>query len=356
MDQHIAVLGAGNIAHALAAHMALLGHKIRLYSPFESEAASLRERGGIQLSGALEGFGPLSMVSTDIREVVPGARVVLVVTPAFAHRYMAEACSSCLAKDQPVLLHPGTFGSSMEFAQHAHGHSLVAESDASLYIARISSPGAVKILSIKSGIRVAAFPSRNTVEVIDRLTSVFPGSIAQAETVIETGLNNSQAIIHCPTVLLNLARVETGEEWIFWRGISPGVANFIETLDAERVALGRALTAKTESLREFQERAYGLSGLPILEMLHNVFSRGGGAKGPSDRNHRWIFEDVPFSLVPWASVGRQLGVRMPVMESLINLFSATYRQDMSALGRTAETMGLSGLSAARIIELSREGK
>jgi opine dehydrogenase len=351
----VAVLGAGNIAQALAAHLAMTGQNVRLYNRWEAELAPLREKGGIQLSGALEGFCPLSVISTNIEEVVPGARVIFIATPANAHRYMAETCAPCLEEGQVVLFHPGNFGSSLEFARLAGSRALVAESASSLYIARLADPGAVKVLTAKTGIQVAAFPARHTTTVINRLSSVFPGDVVPLSSVLETGINNLQAVIHCPTVLFNFTRVEAGEEWLFYRGITEGVSNFIEAVDAERVALGQTLGVQTETLRQLLERSYSLSGLTMLETLHSVFSKGGGAKGPADRNHRYIFEDVPYALVPWASLGRQLGVPMPLTETLIDSFCAAYGQDLWSLGRTAEGMGLAGLATEQIQLLMREG-
>lgn len=355
MTEHVAVLGAGNIAQALAAHLAIVGQEVRLYDRWEAGIAPLREKGGIQLSGALEGFGRLSAVSTDIREVVPGAGVVFIATPAYAHRFMAEACAPWLKEGQVVLLHPGTFGSSLEFARHSGNRALLAETAASLYIARLAGPGAVNVLSVKTAIQVAALPAKNTPAVIERLTPVFPGRMAASDSVLETGINSSQAVIHCPTVLFNFTRVEAGEEWLLYRGITEGVSNFIEAVDAERVALGQALGVQAETVRQFLERSYSLSGLTMLDTLHAAYSRGGGAKGPADRNHRYIFEDVPYALVPWASLGRQLDVPMPTTETLINSFCAAYRQDLWSLGRTAKGMGLAGLAPEQIQLIVREG-
>lgn len=354
MARPVAVLGAGNIAQALAAHLAIAGQEVRLYNRWEAEIIPLREQGGIRLSGALEGFGRLSVVSKDIGEVVPEAGIVFVAAPAYAHRAMAEACAPWLKEDQVVLLHPGSFGSSLEFARHSGNRALLAESAASLYIARLAGPGAVRVLSVKTGIQIAALPAKNTSEVMERLAPIFPGSIAASSSVLETGINNSQAVIHCPTVLFNFTRVEAGEEWLFYRGITEGVSNFIEALDTERVALGRALGVQAESVRQFLERSYSLAGQSMLDTLRSVYSRGGGAKGPVDRNHRYIFEDIPYSLVPWASLGRQLRVPMPATETIIGSFCFASSQDFWSLGRTAEGMGLAGLASEEIQRLVRE--
>ncbi|HID87154.1 MAG TPA: NADP transhydrogenase subunit alpha, partial [Anaerolineae bacterium] len=55
----VAILGAGNGAHAMAGHLGMKGFPIRLYNKFEEEIVAMRERGGVTMEGAVEGFGPL---------------------------------------------------------------------------------------------------------------------------------------------------------------------------------------------------------------------------------------------------------------------------------------------------------
>ncbi|HID63072.1 MAG TPA: hypothetical protein EYP49_10075, partial [Anaerolineae bacterium] len=112
----VAILGAGNGAHAMAGHLALKGFTVRLYSKFEEEIVHLRERGGVMVEGAVEGFGRLELVTTDIASALDGARAVMVVVPAFAHRFMAEVCASHLQDGQIVILNPGRTGGALEFA------------------------------------------------------------------------------------------------------------------------------------------------------------------------------------------------------------------------------------------------
>lgn len=59
MSAPIAVLGAGNGAHAFAGDLALRGHRVRLYNKFAEEIAALQAQGGVTLEGALAGFGAL---------------------------------------------------------------------------------------------------------------------------------------------------------------------------------------------------------------------------------------------------------------------------------------------------------
>ena len=44
----IAILGAGNVGQAIAGHMTLLGHDVRLYSRWERDFEAINSTGGIE--------------------------------------------------------------------------------------------------------------------------------------------------------------------------------------------------------------------------------------------------------------------------------------------------------------------
>jgi len=62
--------------------------------------------------------------------------------------------------------------------------------------------------------------------------------------------------------------------------------------------------------------AYNTIGEDLHEAIHNqpVYY---GIKAPSTLNHHYIFEDVPMSLVPIASLGERFGVSVRGMEAII---------------------------------------
>lgn len=83
---NVAVLGAGGGGLAVAYEWASQGHRVSLYAQriHDHHLAPVRERGGIQAEGLLEGFVPLETVTSDIAEALEGVEVVFVVGPAYA--------------------------------------------------------------------------------------------------------------------------------------------------------------------------------------------------------------------------------------------------------------------------------
>ncbi len=94
---------------------------------------------------------------------------------------------------------------------------------------------------------------------------------------------------------------------------------------------------------EWLKLAYDSTGENLLESIHNQQGYR-GIKAPSTINHRYVNEDIPMSLVPLASIGRMLGVRVRGMESLIRLACIIRKKDYWESGRTVERLGIDHLS------------
>ena len=76
----------------------------------------------------------------------------------------------------------------------------------------------------------------------------------------------------------------------------------------------------------------------------------------STLNHRYIFEDVPMSLVPIASLGQRYGVSVRGMDSIIRLACIIHRTDYWRRGRTVEKLGIDQLSVSELTQYAMEGK
>ncbi len=355
----VAVLGAGHGGHAMAGHLALKGFPVRVFNRFEEELIHLRERGGVTLEGAVEGFGGLELVSADAAEVVPWADVIMVVVPAFAHRWMAEACAPHLRDGQVVVLNPGRTGGALEFRsvlreRGVEAQVFVAEAQTLVYACRISGPARVRIAGLKRRVPLAALPASDTPKVLEKVGALYP-QFVPAANVLETGLSNIGAVFHPATVLLNANRIEAREEFEFYRGMTPTVARLLEAVDAERLAVARAFGLELDSAADWLLRAYeGVRGETLYERIQsNEAYRG--IKAPKSLEVRYVLEDVPTGLVPFASLGELAGVPTPTCRALVDIFCALLGRDFWEEGRTAEKLGLAGMSADEIMEFVNTG-
>ena len=164
----VAILGAGNGAHAIAGHLGLKAVPVRLYNKFEEEIVAIQKQGGVTVEGVVEGFGPVELVTSDPALVVGWADLIMVVVPAFAHRVMAETCAPHLHDGQIVVLNPGRTGGALEFANVLRDKGVraqvrVAEAQSLVYACRLSGPAQVQIKGIKHQVPLAAFPATDNI-------------------------------------------------------------------------------------------------------------------------------------------------------------------------------------------------
>ena len=355
MNPIVAVLGAGNGAHAFAGDLALRDYIVRLYSRFEFELADLRTCGGVTLEGVVNGFGRLDLGTHEIAPAIAEADIILVVVPANAHAFMAETCAPHLRDDQTILLNPGRTGGSLEFRNVLNrmgvkARVLVAEAQTLLYTCRLSGPARVHISSVKRDVLLAALPACDTETVLERLNPLFPQFVAAGD-VLETGLDNIGAMFHPAGLVLNTGRIEAGETFEFYLDMTPSMARFIEALDAERLAVAKALDVHAISAFDWLARSYqGIAGATLIERIHsNAAYRD--IPAPHTLDSRYVLEDVPTGLVPIVALGQLAGIEMPVSLGLVNMCCALYRHDFWQEGRNAERLGIAGLSINQVKEM-----
>ena len=349
----VAILGAGNGAHAMAGHLALKGFPVKLYNKFEHEITAMRERGGVQVEGVVEGFGSLELITTDIAPVIADADIIMVVVPAFAHRFMAEVCAPHLREGQIVVLNPGRTGGALEFArtlkeQGVRNRVLVAEAQTLVYACRISGPARVRISGIKKRVPLAALPASDTPAVLEVARRLYP-QFCPAANVLETGLDNIGAVFHPTTVVLNANRIEAGEDFDFYRGMTPTVVSLLELIDEERTAVARAYGVNVESAKDWLAKTYeGVTGDTLYERIQSTKAYQ-GIKAPKTLNMRYITEDIPTGLVPIVSFGQVAGLESPASRAIVDICCGLHRRDYWAEGRTVENLGLDGMGVEEIV-------
>ncbi|HEY3421138.1 MAG TPA: NAD/NADP octopine/nopaline dehydrogenase family protein [Methanomassiliicoccales archaeon] len=356
----IAVLGAGHGGLAMAGHLAIMGFETTIWNRSKEKIDCIVDRGGIEVEGVLNGFGKVHCATSEMKEAVEDADIVMVVIPASGHREIAERFAPYLKKDQLVILNPGrTFGA-MEFLsvlkeKGKKQHPLVAETQSFVYVSRRVETNKARIIQIKNSVPMAAIPAHRTPDALARIHDAFPQFVA-ATNVLETSLDNIGAIFHPTLTLLNAARIESthGDFEYYLEGVTPSTAAVLECGDAERVALGTALGVHCHTAREWLYLAYNSYGKTLYEAIQSTPGYK-GVRAPSSLVHRYLFEDVPMSLVPMVSLGHLIGIKTPTMESLVHLASLIDVQDYMTVGRTVEKVGIGGMNVKQIRMVALKG-
>jgi opine dehydrogenase len=357
------VVGAGHGGKAMAAHLSLMGFPTTLYNRTPGHIAAIKARGGIDLEsyeGGPRGFGKLEWVTSDMQEALEKADVVMVVVPSSAHADIARLASPHLKGGQIVILHPGRTCGAIEFQKvlcdsGCPPNVIVSEAETFIYASRTDGPAQARIFRIKDAVPLAALPATCTQHVLETISSAYPQYI-DGVNVLQTGLNNMGAIFHPALTLLNAGRIESthGDFEFYIDGVTPSVARVLEVLDRERVTVAAALGIRARTAMEWLELAYGSKGVDLYEAIQNQTGYY-GIRAPNTLNHRYIFEDIPMSLVPIAALAQHYGVSVRGIDSIIRLACIIHRTDYWRRGRTLDKLGIDNLSVSEITAYVNEG-
>ena len=357
----VAIIGAGNGGQAAAAELGLQGFPIRLCDINPAMIAGLTARGGVECSGVLEGFAPVQLATTNLAEALDGADLVMVATARFAHAAIAAALAGIIPDHTPLLLNPGSSGGALEFTKifRERGVKPLVSTLATLpYAVRVQEPGRVMISLLTKTLYFAAFPGDKTAEEAARWRGLYP-AITPLANELEVSLNNGNPITHPAPMLLNAARIEnTGGDFLFYRdGTSPAVVRVSERLDRERLALCRAFGfTEIPATERLFRLGYAEEVYPTLLDVYQKSQAFAPIKAPESLDYRYVYEDIPYGLAFFASLGQQTGVAMPASRTIIDLAGLMTGRDFMGEGFTTAQLGLAGLTTEELLDFVQTGR
>lgn len=361
----ITVLGSGAGALASATEFSQAGMDVTVadFERFRTNIDAIAERGTIQLRTPWQGITETpAKGSLDPAEAIRSTQVIVVSVPAFGHDTFAQLLVENLSGGEQVIF-AGEGGGSMALvaAMRREGHRLdtaIAELNSLPYGARVRAPGLITASRKVGGTIVAGLPAGN--EAVKTACKIWK-AVEPAESVLETILLNFNAIDHVPPILANLGAIEgrPGKFLLWGEGASPAVANFIDAIDSELIEIRRVLGF--ENLKGYEEYLVEQGFAPknfdnLYETLRSsAFADSTFATGPDALESRYITEDVPYALTLMASIGAEVGVETPTINSMIHLASVATGTDYVNTGRTLDTFGLAGLGRTGLLEAMSTG-
>jgi opine dehydrogenase len=349
-----AVIGAGNGGQSMAGHLAIMGFDVALHDVDEEKIERIREKGGIEVTGRVNGFGKPSAITADIEEAISGANLIMVVTDSTAHRAVAENIAPYLADGQIIVLNPGNFGS-LEFARifgekNVGRDVIIAETESLVYSCRSPHPGTAEIRNIKRALNFSAFPAKRNNEVVGLLQKAFPQFTA-GQNVMQIGLSNVNAY-HPTFTMFNAARIEymKGDVKFYVEGATPSVVKVAERVDQERIQIGRTFGVEVPTSLDLLKKFYGAKGDSLYDAIKTVENYMRSKAFPNFRS-RYIYEDIPMHLVPISQLGKLVGVETFAIDTLINMGSLLLGEDLGQNSRDLKSLGLEGKSVDEIKQL-----
>lgn len=177
---------------------------------------------------------------------------------------------------------------------------------------------------------------------ISELQVIFGMPVEHYNNLLELLLVNNHGVLHPPTLLRGRYAIEKKAKMYTYRDLmSPPVCLEMEDADHELQLLAEALQCrKRESLLETLNGDYGTDYGDLVTFVRRIDALNKRPVLPPSLQSRMISQDVGVLGVLYASLGRLLGVQMPVIESWIQEASQLNGVDYWKTGRTLEYYGV----------------
>jgi opine dehydrogenase len=359
----VAVLGGGNGAFAAAGDLALAGHDVRLWRRDKAAVAAQRAAGSSiwikDFSGRRE--ARINLITDDMGAAVGGAELILCPSPAIAHADIANSLAPHLADGQVIFLTPGTFGSVL-FAKAAHdagnqAEAAYAEAGTLPWLTRKHGPFEAAITVRAKRLPVGVFPLARAEHAFTVIAMAFPGVIENCGDALSAALMNAGPIIHPPLIIMNAGPLEHFERWdIHKEGTQPAIRRVTDALDAERIAVRKALgyapphfPLASHYATEGEEWMYGRGSHDRLT------DSGDWREHIVLKEHRYMLEDARLGLSFLTSAAALAGVATPLAQAFLAIGSAICSEDFAVTGRTLAGMGLGHRDAPALQQLLHAG-
>ena len=355
----------GNTARAIgavcAADLTLSGHAVR-FAVFPEQQAQLpevRKAGGFTVEGDARhliskktGFARLDRICDTTAEALKDAEVVLIevdirqleakfsaMIPEFARGAVVHVQSHGYwpaARVTPLLRKAG------------REDVLVTEAAAPTHAARIEGT-VVTAKGLRSDIRIATVPASRSEEALARLKPLFPYFTA-ASSVLQTGLENLNLIVHPAMVLPNVGAMERakleGRKFGFYQeGVVPAAGVLGDALDAERKRVCEAYGVVHTPMPQAIEQYYGYKSDAFYEAMQNPVYKSFPPFQP-DIWRAWASDDLPYAIAPCVQLAGQAGIAVPLHRGFAEILGVLLGVDPWNCGPSLADMDLEGTPEA----------
>ncbi|MBQ9764509.1 MAG: NAD/NADP octopine/nopaline dehydrogenase family protein [Phascolarctobacterium sp.] len=346
-----AIIGGGHGGQTFAGHLAILGERVRLYSKSLEKVNAINLSKEIILSNAVDGIGEIEFATDDMETAITGATNIVIVLPSNWHESTAKKMIPFLQDGQNVLILPEASCGAIAFRKlmqemNCNAKVVVGAGSTLPYATRSISPGVCNVYGLKEEVKIAALPATDNKALEEAFCRRFPW-FKICQSVIETSLDNINALMHPAPVLLNTSRVEAipvQSYQYYIEGITPSISALLEKMDAERIEIANAFGYQQRTLKQSYIDMYqcGNEDMELWEIIQN----NEGYKGimnVKSLKERYVLEDVPYSLVAMSSLGAITGIKTPCIDSVVTILRAILGEDLDE-GRTVKRLGIDNMT------------
>lgn len=373
----IVICGGGNAGHALAVACSQTpGVEIGWLVATEERADTLRRnsrRSGLRSTGVVTRRAErLGVISSDAERLLPGADLVLIAVPAYAHAFVLHSIKPYLDDSVSVGCLPTRGGFDFEavnLLELSNRRRLTLFGLQTLpWSTRVTVPGAeVAFGAVKSVVLLAASPASQALELARGLTALLGTRIEATSCFLSLTLGNPGQFIH-PGLMYGHFRGWRGEDYSessvprFYADATEEMGEIVQSLSRDARAVAIEMERRSEGLVEVAAVSAAHDWLiaayshvtadttsvarcfrtgPIQARLAPMKETTPGRYVP-DFDYRYLSEDVPYGLVVTKSIAELIGVATPTIDAVIQwaetVLGRSYLVDGSVDG--ADSRGL----------------
>lgn len=261
-----------------------------------------------------------------------GADCVVIAVPAYGHRAVMDAAAPHVRPAQTMVVSAQYSLSALYLRDLLNRRFIevpIVAWGTTVVMGRRTGAAEVAVLTVRASVDVATVPGARSPAGLQTCRALFGDRFHPRANLIAIHLSNVNPQAHLANALCNLTRMEKGEAWDNYGGLTSTVSRLVESLDTERLALAGAFGVPVRTMREHMSRSFHLPLMPLADAAREVVARG-GSPGPSTLEARWILEDLPFGIVPQIALADSAGVGVPLHRAGLALFSALLGRDIAS--------------------------
>lgn len=305
---------------------------VLIYTRSSEKVAVIRNQ-GLKAEGRVQGTFFVT-VTDRLQEAVDFADLVIISTWANDHRSVFESLRGKLKRGQAILVLNSNWGA-------AEGWKVLGdeleEKDISLgetasqpFLGTYDGSTLVNVKAIKEEVNVAGIRKGDSAFLM-RLLEPFFKHVGVKSNVLETSLSSTNPVIHLPIAVFNLQRIEGAVPFRFLSEVTPHVVKYIEKIDAERVAVGKAVGLELRSVLDELNSVWPDKYSDLLSLLReNPPYRLSPA--PGTIRHRYFMEDLPYGVEVVVNIAAAYGVDVSYSKALVELSRLALGQELPACG------------------------
>jgi hypothetical protein len=290
----------------------------------------------------------LRTISDDPADVIPHAKMVLIVVPAFAHAIWLRKIRPQVSDETIIGCLPTRGGFEFEAAQlvpkDRSGRRRIFGLQTLPWSTRVVSPGArVNIGAVKAEVVLAALPAIEGVHMAATLSAMLGTRFVATDGFLSLTLGNPGQFIH-PGLMYGHFHDWDGEEYdengipMFYAHATEEMGEVVARLSAEAITVAQAIEAQSAGALSVQEV------IPVHEWLKSSYAHVTGdmstvarcfRTGPIQArkspmvevrpgtyapnfDYRYLTEDVPYGLCITRAFAEIANVETPTIDDVIN--------------------------------------